>query len=56
MIKALASGLIGAVVLTVVHETARKVSSEAPRVDLLGEQAIAETLESFLSARRQPCP
>ena len=47
MIKALASGLIGAVVLTLVHESARKVSREAPRVDLLGEQAIAETLETF---------
>ena len=47
MLKALASGLIGAVVLNLVHETARQYSAQAPRVDLLGQQAIAETYEYF---------
>ena len=47
MLKALASGLFGAVVLNLVHETVRQFSDRAPRVDLLGQQAIAETYEYF---------
>jgi hypothetical protein len=47
MLKALASGLFGAVVLNLVHETVRQFSDQAPRVDLLGQQAIAETYEYF---------
>ncbi|HEX8195435.1 MAG TPA: hypothetical protein VF571_04430 [Pyrinomonadaceae bacterium] len=47
MLKALASGLFGAVVLNLVHETVRQFSDQAPHVDLLGQQAIAETYEYF---------
>jgi hypothetical protein len=47
MLKALASGLFGAIVLNLVHETARQFSESAPRVDLLGQQAIAQTYERF---------
>lgn len=47
MLKALASGLLGAVVLNLVHESVRQFSDQAPRVDLLGQQAIAETYEYF---------
>jgi len=43
MLKALGSGLVGAVALTLIHETARRVAPEtAPRVDVLGMRAIAK--------------
>ncbi len=44
--RALASGLVGAVALTVVHETARRVVPEAPRMDVLGMRAIAQTMRA----------
>lgn len=47
MLNALISGFVGAVVLNLVHETARQFSDKAPRVDLLGQQAIAETYRYF---------
>lgn len=47
MLKALASGLFGAVVLNLIHESVRQFSDPAPRVDLLGQQAIAETYKYF---------
>lgn len=47
MLKALISGLVGAVALNLVHESIRQFSDRAPRVDLLGQQAIAETYEFF---------
>ena len=37
----LASGITGAVALTVVHETARRFIPNAPRMDILGMRAIA---------------
>lgn len=41
MLKALGSGLVGAVALTLIHETARRVAPEtAPRMDVLGMRAI----------------
>lgn len=43
-LNALASGLVGATTLTLVHEIARRVLPDAPRVDLLGMRAIAATL------------
>lgn len=43
-LKALASGLVGATTLTLVHELARRALPDAPRVDLLGMRAIAATL------------
>ena len=39
-LTALGSGLAGALALTAVHETARKSVSTAPRMDMLGMQAI----------------
>lgn len=42
---ALLSGLAGAVALTAVHETARRLIADAPRVDTLGRRAIARGLE-----------
>ncbi len=44
--KALVSGLIGAVALTAVHETARRVAPKAPRMDVLGMRAIAQTMRA----------
>ena len=44
--SALAAGLCGAVALTTVHQLAKRVSSEAPRMDVLGERAIARTVRA----------
>lgn len=43
-LKVLASGLVGATTLTLVHELVRRVLPDAPRVDLLGMRAIAAAL------------
>src|SRR4051812_22056230 len=43
---ALLSGLAGAAALTVLHETVRRVRSDAPRMDTLGRRAIAKGLEA----------
>lgn len=40
LLRALGSGLVGAGALTLVHELARRVIPDAPRVDLLGMRAI----------------
>ncbi|WP_229311567.1 hypothetical protein [Larkinella rosea] len=42
--QALASGVIGAGVLTALHETARHYIDDAPRADVLGMRAIRNTL------------
>ncbi len=44
--KALGSGTVGAVALTALHETARRVLPNAPRADLLGERAIDRSLRA----------
>lgn len=44
VIKAVISGIIGAVVLTVIHQVARRRVAEAPRMDILGMRALARTL------------
>ncbi|HEX8073244.1 MAG TPA: hypothetical protein VF546_25080 [Pyrinomonadaceae bacterium] len=41
--RALGSGLAGACALTLVHEGARRVFADAPRVDLLGMRALARS-------------
>ena len=45
--KAAASGLIGACVLTLIHESARRFIPNAPRMDILGMRAIAKSLRSL---------
>ena len=45
-LKALGSGFAGAVALTAIHETARRVSPDAPRMDVLGMRAIAKSLRA----------
>jgi hypothetical protein len=44
--SALAAGVCGAVALTAVHQLARRVSDDAPRMDVLGERAIARTVHA----------
>ncbi|QEH34991.1 hypothetical protein OJF2_35360 [Aquisphaera giovannonii] len=44
--KALLSGLVGASVVTLIHETVRRVHPDAPRMDTLGRRAIASGLEA----------
>jgi hypothetical protein len=46
VLKALASGSVGAFVLTLVHEVTRRVLPEAPRLDILGMRAIAASLRT----------
>lgn len=46
VLKALAGGLAGACVLTLVHETTRRLVPEAPRMDVLGMRAIVKGLKS----------
>jgi hypothetical protein len=43
---AVGSGLVGAATLTVVHELARRVLPDAPRVDVLGMRAIAASMRA----------
>jgi hypothetical protein len=45
-LAALGSGLAGAVALTLVHETARRVIPHAPRVDVIGVRAIARPMRA----------
>jgi len=44
-LEALSSGLVGATALTAIHESARKTFSDAPRMDVLGERAIAKSMK-----------
>ena len=44
--SALMAGACGAVALTAVHQLARRVATEAPRMDILGERAIARGLQA----------
>ena len=43
---ALAAGACGAVALTAVHQLAQRVTNDAPRMDVLGERAIARTVKA----------
>jgi len=47
LLKTLASGLAGALALTLLHETGRRVIPQAPRMDILGMRVIARTLDRF---------
>ncbi len=44
--RALASGAVGSVALTLLHETARRVVPNAPRMDVIGMRAIAKSLRA----------
>ncbi len=53
LLQSLAAGACGAILLNVVHESARQFIPEAPRVDLLGRQLVAQT---FLALDKAPPP
>jgi len=44
LIAALASGLAGAVTVTVVHEIVKRIDPKAPRMDLLGMNALSKMM------------
>lgn len=44
--KNILGGLAGAVALNIVHETVKRFYHNAPRVDLLGEEALTKTVEA----------
>jgi hypothetical protein len=44
--NALLSGLAGATALTVIHESARRIRGDAPRMDTLGRRSIARGMEA----------
>ena len=43
---ALIAGACGAVALTAVHQLARRITDDAPRMDAVGERAIARTVQA----------
>ena len=45
-LKAMGSGFAGALALTAIHEAVRRVSPDAPRMDVLGMRAIAKSLRA----------
>lgn len=42
----LLAGACGAVALTAIHQLARRVTDDAPRMDIVGERALARTMEA----------
>jgi len=47
LIQSLIGGFAGAIALNLLHETARRIDPKAPRVDLLGEQALTKSLDAL---------
>ncbi len=47
MTKALVSGAAGALTTTLLHEAVRRAAADAPRIDLLGMQALAKLLRAL---------
>lgn len=46
-VKSLIAGFAGAAALNILHETMRKLDNEAPRLDLIGEQAVKKSAEAL---------
>lgn len=46
LVSAIAGGFAGASALTLLHETIRRVNKDAPRMDLLGMEAISKSLQA----------
>ncbi|MEO6915349.1 MAG: hypothetical protein ABI151_06510 [Chitinophagaceae bacterium] len=46
LLTSLLAGLAGAIVLNVIHESVKRLDPEAPRVDLVGEEALTKTIEA----------
>jgi len=45
--SAVGPGVVGALALTLIHESMKRVVPDAPRMDVLGERAIARTMRAF---------
>src|SRR5688500_5522408 len=45
--KSLIAGFAGAAALNILHETMRKLDPEAPRLDLVGKQAVKKSAEAM---------
>lgn len=54
MYKALISGFIGACALSLLNETVRQFVKDAPRADVMGERALAATIEAAGVAAPKP--
>lgn len=46
-VRCLASGAVGATVLTLIHEKARRAHPDAPRMDLVGMRALRQALRAL---------
>jgi hypothetical protein len=46
-IENLLGGLAGALALNILHETGKRLITDAPRIDLVGEEALAKTVASM---------
>lgn len=46
-VKSLIAGFAGAAALNILHETMKKLDKEAPRLDLIGEQAVKKSAEAL---------
>ncbi|WP_069658263.1 hypothetical protein [Arcticibacter eurypsychrophilus] len=44
-LKAIIAGFAGAIALNVLHEAVKRLDSKAPRVDLIGKEALSKTLK-----------
>jgi len=47
ILKAILAGFAGAIALNILHETVRRFDPDAPRVDLLGEEAVTRAMNSL---------
>lgn len=47
LVKSLIAGFAGAAALNILHETVRKFDPEAPRLDLLGEEAVKKSIQAL---------
>jgi hypothetical protein len=46
-INAITAGFTGAIALNLLHETVKKFDAQAPRVDLIGEEALSKSISSM---------
>ncbi|GAA4196401.1 hypothetical protein GCM10022289_02080 [Pedobacter jeongneungensis] len=47
LLKSLLAGFAGAAALNILHESARHLDADAPRIDLLGEEALSKSMDSL---------
>lgn len=47
IINSIAGGLAGAIALNILHESVKRIDHNAPRIDLVGEEALSKSLISL---------